>query len=174
MLKSFQKLGGSAGIPTPDRGVTSLIISEEKYDIMVDCGEGTYLNWIKAGYKWKRLKYILITHMHPDHTSGLIPLIFYRNILRIEPKLTIYGPPYLEEYVLQSLQYQAVNLKFELEILSIENYPKINLENNILAKTTHLKHKIPCWGFRVEDEELLKLEQKYNFIRLQHNQKLII
>ena len=38
MLKSFQKLGDSAGIPTPDRGVTLLIISEEKYDIMIDCG----------------------------------------------------------------------------------------------------------------------------------------
>lgn len=38
MLKSFQKLGCSAGIPTQNRGTTSLIISEERYDIMFDCG----------------------------------------------------------------------------------------------------------------------------------------
>ena len=75
MLHHFQKLGSSAGIPTKDRGVTSLIVSTYRYDIMIDCGEGTYLKWLKAGYKWHRLKYILVTHMHPDHTAGLIPLI---------------------------------------------------------------------------------------------------
>jgi ribonuclease Z len=151
MLKSFQKLGSSAGIPTVNRGTTSLIISENQYDIMVDCGEGTYLKWIDSNYKWNRLKYIFITHMHPDHTAGLIPLIFYRNILRIEPKLTIIGPPNLKEYLLQSFQLQGINLKFELEILSINENPKLNLDNEIKVNSIELEHKVPCWGYRIED-----------------------
>ena len=83
MLKTYQILGCSAGIPTENRNVTSLVISSSKFDIMIDCGEGTYIEWKKAGYKWKTLRYILITHMHPDHTAGIIPLLFYRKILSI-------------------------------------------------------------------------------------------
>jgi ribonuclease Z len=119
---------------------------------MFDCGEGTYLNWNFNGYKWKRLKYIFITHMHPDHTSGLIPLIFYRNILRIEQKLIIYGPPNLKEFIFDSLKHQGVNLKFELEILSVDDLNAISLDNNIEINSIQLEHKVPCWGYRINDE----------------------
>ena len=76
MLKNFQILGCSAGVPTQNRGVTCIMISTTQFDIMMDCGEGSYLRWQKAGYKWKNLNYIFITHMHPDHIGGLIPLLF--------------------------------------------------------------------------------------------------
>ena len=61
MIKYFQKLGYSAGIPTKNRGVTSLMICSQKYDIMIDCGEGTYIKWLSEGYKWRRLKYNFIS-----------------------------------------------------------------------------------------------------------------
>ena len=70
MIKSVQILGTSAGIPTIEQGVSSYVVSFSNYDIMVDCGEGTYINWLKNNYTWDRLKYIFITHMHPDHTGG--------------------------------------------------------------------------------------------------------
>ena len=152
MLHHFQKLGSSAGIPTKDRGVTSLIVSAHRYDIMIDCGEGTYLKWLEAGYKWQRLKYILITHMHPDHTAGLIPLIFYRNILRNEPQLVLYGPSNLEEYILDSCKHQGINLKFDIEFNSIEDLHKFTLDEDISVKTVKLNHKLYCTGYRIEDE----------------------
>ena len=152
MINHFQKLGSSAGIPTKDRGVTSLMVRTDRYDIMVDCGEGTYLKWIEEGYKWRRLKYILITHMHPDHTAGLIPLIFYRNILRIEPPLVLYGPSNLEEYILDSCKHQGINLKFDIEFNSIEDLSEFSLDDDIFVKTAQLKHKVDCTGYRIEDE----------------------
>ena len=71
MLKTFQILGYSAGIPTQDRGVTCVMITTQDYNIMIDCGEGSYLRWQKAGYKWKNLKYIIITHMHQNATISI-------------------------------------------------------------------------------------------------------
>ena len=53
------------------------MIKTKDYDIMIDCGEGSYLRLQKAGYQWNNLKYILITHMHPDHVGGLLPFLFY-------------------------------------------------------------------------------------------------
>ena len=60
MLTTYQILGCSGGVPTQSRGVTSVMISTSNYDMMIDCGEGSYLRWQDAGYKWKRLKYIFI------------------------------------------------------------------------------------------------------------------
>ena len=100
MLSTFQILGCSGGVPTQNRGVTCVLISTLYYDIMIDCGEGSYLRWQKAGYNWQTLKYILITHMHPDHIGGLIPLLFYRKLYGIELPLTLIGPPNLESYLI--------------------------------------------------------------------------
>ena len=99
MLKTFQILGCSGGLPTQDRGVTCVMITTSSYDIMIDCGEGSFLLWQKAGYRWNNLKYILITHMHSDHTGGLIPLLFYRNLNNVELPLTLIGPPNLEDFI---------------------------------------------------------------------------
>ena len=151
MIKYFQKLGSSAGIPTKNRGVTSLMICSKRYDIMIDCGEGTYIKWLSEGYKWRRLKYIFITHMHPDHTAGLIPLIFYRNILRIESDLTIYGPPILEKYIEQSLSLQGINLKFNINFNSVKNNMAFDLNDRLSVNTIKLEHKILCFGYRIND-----------------------
>ena len=108
-LISFQMLGYSAGIPSETRGVSSCIISTKDYDIMIDCGEGTYLQWKQYGYWWKRLRIIFITHLHPDHTGGLVNLLFYRKLLNIQTSLTIYGPPNLKIYLDSCFDFQGIN-----------------------------------------------------------------
>lgn len=91
--------------------------------------------------------------MHPDHTGGLVPLIFYRNILRIVSKLTIYGPTNLKKYLMDSYKHQGLNLKFELEIHNIENHENIELENGITVSSVEFIHKIPCLGYKFKDEK---------------------
>ena len=48
MLNSFKILFSSSSIPNQKIGITSLIISDDQYDIIVDRGEGRYLNLTKA------------------------------------------------------------------------------------------------------------------------------
>ena len=93
-------------MPLLDQGVSSYVISSDNFDIMIDCGEGTYLEWLKNNYKWERLRYIFITHMHPDHTGGLINFLFYKKLSKIDNPIIIYGPRILEEYILICLKYQ--------------------------------------------------------------------
>ena len=153
MLSTFQILGCSGGVPTQNRGVTCVIISTLDYDIMIDCGEGSYLRWQKAGYNWKNLKYIFITHMHPDHTGGLIPLLFYRKLYGIESPLTIIGPPNLAEYIEESFKYTGVNYNQMFDIIDISKTMHIKLENEISITAMEMEHKIPCWGYALQDSK---------------------
>tara|TARA_B100000315_G_scaffold238604_1_gene256544 strand:+ start:59 stop:805 length:747 start_codon:yes stop_codon:yes gene_type:complete len=151
MLKTFQILGYSGGVPTQERAVTCVIITTTDYDLMIDCGEGSYLRWQKAGYKWKNLQYILITHMHPDHIGGLLPFLFYRKLYNIESHLTIIGPPNLEAYLTDSFQYTGVNHNQDLYHVNIADNLIMELDQGISLQALEMEHKILCWGYALED-----------------------
>jgi len=148
-LDSFEILGNSAGIPTLERNVSAVVVSTTNYDILLDCGEGTYLTWRRTGYRWKRLKYICITHLHPDHIGGLVPLLFYRQLLHIESPLEIVGPAELMDYVQTTLSYSGLQLDSTLKFYDIEKSSSVQLQGGIALNSAALVHKIPCFGYRL-------------------------
>ena len=151
MLETFQIIGYSGGVPTQERGVSSVIVSTSNFDMMIDCGEGSYLRWQEAGYKWKNLKYIIITHMHPDHTAGLVPILFYRKLFSIETTLTLIGPPQLEAFITDSFQHTGINNIQDIRWINILQNQDLNLQDAVTIRALEMEHKIPCWGYRIED-----------------------
>lgn len=57
------------------RGLSSLFIQHEEFRFLVDCGEGTQRQILRAGVGFKRLNQILLTHGHLDHILGLGGLV---------------------------------------------------------------------------------------------------
>ena len=151
MLKTFQILGCSGGVPTLERAVTCVMIKTIDYDIMIDCGEGSYLRWQKAGYHWNNLKYIFITHMHPDHIGGLLPFLFYRKLNSIKSPLNIIGPPNLELYLADAFQHTGIKNNQDLHHISIADHVAMKLDKNISLHALEMEHKIPCWGYALDD-----------------------
>jgi ribonuclease Z len=129
------------------------MITSNDYDIMIDCGEGSYLHWQKYGYHWKNLKYIFITHMHPDHTGGLLPFLFYRKLYNIESSLTLIGPPNLEAYLVDSFQHTGIKHNQDLHYINIAEHSEIKLDKGIRLHALEMEHKIPCWGYALEDKK---------------------
>lgn len=68
-------LGTSASAPSIHRGLSSLLVQHEEFRFLVDCGEGTQRQILRAGIGFKRLNQILLTHGHLDHILGLGGLV---------------------------------------------------------------------------------------------------
>lgn len=84
-------LGTSASAPSIQRGLSSLVVKHDEYRFMVDCGEGTQRQILKAGVGFKRLNHILLTHGHLDHILGLAGML--STFMRWEAieEVNIYG-----------------------------------------------------------------------------------
>lgn len=92
-------LGSAGGLPTPERGLPAILIEYNGELILMDCGEGTQRQIMKAGYSLCRKMKIFITHLHGDHIFGLPGMIQSMNLLnRIHP-LELYGPKGIKEFI---------------------------------------------------------------------------
>ena len=68
-------LGTGAMIPNEKRGHPAFLLTYKEENILIDCGEGTQIQFRKAKLNPCRVTKILITHWHGDHTFGLPGLL---------------------------------------------------------------------------------------------------
>jgi ribonuclease Z len=84
-------LGTSASAPSVHRGLPSLLVQHEDQRFLVDCGEGTQRQILRAGIGFKRLNQIFLTHGHLDHILGLAGLISTFLRWEVMEEIEIYG-----------------------------------------------------------------------------------
>jgi len=112
-------LGTSGGVPTPDRGLPGVLMDWGGEIILMDCGEGTQRQILRAGYSLCRRMKIFITHLHGDHVFGLPGMIQSMNLLnRIHP-LEIYGPRGLKDFIEETTISTMSEPNFELSIFEV-------------------------------------------------------
>ncbi|NJN83306.1 MAG: ribonuclease Z [Caldilineaceae bacterium] len=84
-------LGTSASAPSVQRGLSSAVVMVNEHRFMVDCGEGTQRQILRAGLGFRRLDKILLTHGHLDHILGLGGLASTLGRWEALDELNIYG-----------------------------------------------------------------------------------
>ena len=68
-----------------------MLIQHEEFRFLVDCGEGTQRQILRAGVGFKRLNQILLTHGHLDHILGLGGLVSTFLRWEVMEEIEIYG-----------------------------------------------------------------------------------
>lgn len=142
-------LGCGGNMPMPNRFLSSLFINYQGRKILIDCGEGTQVSMKMKNCGFKNIDLICITHLHGDHTIGLIGLLStIGNSTRTED-LTIVGPVGIIE-TMKAIRVLVEYLPYKVNV--IENPEgSFTLLNNYLKdleiSTLNLEHSTECLGY---------------------------
>ncbi|MDK2383310.1 MAG: ribonuclease Z [Candidatus Korarchaeota archaeon] len=96
-------LGTSSAVPTDDRGLPAILVKTSGDSLLLDCGEGTQRQLIKARESLMKIDKVIITHLHGDHFFGIMPMIQSLSILRKGSELLVIGPKDLR-YILEEVE----------------------------------------------------------------------
>ncbi|WP_256761099.1 ribonuclease Z [Cohnella sp. WQ 127256] len=146
-------LGTSAGMPVPERNVTSIVLrmsqSGGKF-WMFDCGEGTQHQLMRMPFRLTRLEKLFITHLHGDHIFGLPGLLSSRSSLGATEPLDLYGPEGIREFIESALRISGSHLSYTLQIHEIDE-GTIYEDETYKVETAKLEHRVDSFGFRVTE-----------------------
>jgi len=92
-------LGTAAAVPSAERGLPALYVGRGPERFLVDCGEGTQRQLLRAGLGFRGLRHVLLTHAHLDHVAGLAGLVATRALWGLGEAIEIIGSAETVEFV---------------------------------------------------------------------------
>jgi ribonuclease BN (tRNA processing enzyme) len=73
-------LGSGTAIPDGERGSPGIAVAVEGFLLFLDLGSGSLGRAARFGLPVDEVDFVLFSHLHPDHTADLVPLLFaFRN-----------------------------------------------------------------------------------------------
>lgn len=153
-------LGTGSPSPNPKRRGPSQVIECGDSLILVDCGAGTLHRLVEAGYDRLNLACIAFTHLHSDHVTGILDLLWAGWIQRRWTTApTIYGPPGTQHFIDHLLEAMAYDIKVRIgPVLKEENLrpPVVEVEEGWNAT----RNDWQLSAFRVEH---MPVDQAFGF-----------
>lgn len=145
-------LGCGGMMPLPQRRLTALLYRFNGTKILIDCGEGTQVSVKQAGWGFKSIDAVCLTHYHADHTAGLPGfLLTLGNTGRSKP-LTLMGPPGLA-YVIKGLTVICPKLPFELNFIDLSALQRSQMKiGGILVSAQPVEHNVSCLAYRLDSQ----------------------
>ncbi len=125
--------------------------------MMVDCGEGTQMQLMKAGINFNKIKAVFISHLHGDHCFGLLGLISSFGLLGRKAPLLVYAPKQFERFFHQAMEMFCGGLGYEVEFHPLDTTAStVIYDDRTLSVTTiPLMHRVPCCGFFFQEKPTL-------------------
>jgi ribonuclease Z len=143
-------VGTAGSIPTPRRGLPSLLIRRGADRILVDCGEGTQRQLVSS-IGLTDLTEIFLTHFHADHWLGLPGLLKTFDLRARDRPLRIHGPAGLRELVSGALR-TAGRVRFPLELVELAPGDVLEREGYAIASVP-VAHRVPALGYVLYEEQ---------------------
>jgi ribonuclease Z len=153
-------LGTSSMIPTAERNHTALLVRCKNYDVLIDCGEGTQRQLRIKKIAPTRIKKILLTHWHGDHTLGLSGLIQTLGASNYEGVLEIYGPKGTKKHLSALQKAFLYEQKVQLKVKEVGT-KKIFEDNDLIINSAEMEHGVPCVAFSIKEQDYRRIDVSY-------------
>lgn len=147
-------LGCGSALPTTRHFLSSQVINLRDKLYMIDCGEGTQLQFRAMKLKFQRLNHVFISHLHGDHCFGLPGLISTLGLLGRTADLHIHAQSDLEKILTPVLRYFCKELPYPIIFHAFDPATNelIMEDKSVKVYTIPLKHRVPTAGFLFEEK----------------------
>lgn len=149
MTFSVTVLGSSSALPTSTRFPSAHVLNAHERLFLIDCAEGTQIQLRRFHLKMSKINHIFISHLHGDHTLGLIGLISTFNLKGRKSDLHIFAHKELEKNLLFNINFfiDELNFKIVFHHLAPNKHQVIYDDGKIVVESLPLKHRVPSTGF---------------------------
>lgn len=150
-------LGSGTCVPSLKRGAPAYFLEADGRQILVDCGSGAVLQLERFGKSYRDIDAVFITHTHPDHIAGLVPLIhalLATPLFTREKELLIAGPVGLKTFYLnciESIMPAASRFVRVVEMNDDFDYPPLKVMS---ARTVHSDNST-AFRFQLENRSVV-------------------
>ena len=147
-------LGTSSGVPTRARNVScvALRLAQRGEVWLFDCGEATQHQLLRSDLRISQITRILITHMHGDHVFGLMGLLATCGMAGHARRISIYGPPGIEQFVRENTRLSQTRFSYPAEVHTVETGVVYEDEEYVISCDA-LKHRTTAFGYRVTEKD---------------------
>ncbi len=158
MKFSLQILGSGSSMPMPERFSTAQVLNILERFFLIDCGEGTQIQFKRYKIKKAKINNIFISHLHGDHFLGLFGIISSFSLLGRQQPLTIFAPYKLKEILDAYTNTFDHGLGYEI-IFKPHTYDKgktlLFEDDKVQAYSFTLNHRVPTCGFLFKEKQRL-------------------
>ena len=131
-------------IPDARRNHPAFLLVYGAENILVDCGEGTQIQFRKAHLNPCKVTKILITHWHGDHTFGLPGFLRTLATSGYNKKLEIYGPRGFKKHMDEMFTAFGDINEYKIEIHEINSSGKFFENSEFALEAEKMIHVQPC------------------------------
>ncbi len=153
-------LGTSSMVPTKDRNHTSILLTYNAENILIDCGEGTQRQLKIANINPCKITKILLTHMHGDHTLGIPGLIQTLGANNYQKTLEIYGPKNTKNFINNILKTFHLENKIKLNVTEIDKKKFLETKEFYL-EALPVKHSTYTLAYSFIEKDKRKINLNY-------------
>lgn len=142
-------LGTGSAVPLSHRNLSGTALLRNGEIFLFDCGEGTQMQFRRAGLKPSKLRYIFISHFHGDHLFGLPGLLTSLQMANLRQEVHLFGPKGIAEYIRFHQALCSFGFDYDLHIHEIEPHtPTIIWQTpEYRIEWQPLQHRIFTLGF---------------------------
>jgi len=154
----FTFLGTGSMIPNETRGHPAFLLAYKEENILIDCGEGTQVQFRKAKLNPCKITRILITHWHGDHTFGLPGLLRTLETSGYNKKMIIYGPKGLKKHMDEMFVAFGSIDKFPIQVLEVSG--KFFENQDFYLEANKMIHVQPCNAYTFFLKSRLRMDKR--------------
>ena len=151
-------LGCGCALPTSRHFNAAQVVNLRNKLFLIDCGEGTQIQFRKNKLNFNKLGHIFISHLHGDHFFGLMGLISTFNLLGRTAQLYVHAPAPLRNILQPQIDYfcQEMNYEVVLDEIDSTKHQLIYEDHSVEVWSLPLNHRVPCCGFLFKEKPLKK------------------